>query len=540
MRRSFVDAVPLVGALVLAGAVLRGFAYRIAHPFDLEWMEGGMLAHAWRLQHGLPLYTDAGPEWIPYIYPPGYAALLAAVGPDYALGRALSIVGTLVAAAALVRLFAVRGEPAVGVVLGACFLGLWRASGAFYDLVRPDGVGIALFAWSVVLATERRRGMPVAAGLLLAAAFAFKHNLAAFGFPLALGLWMRDGWRPALGFGLAAAVPAGLFTLLLQLRTGGRFLTYLLSVPAVHPTVGERILPGTPGELTDWLLPALVAGSAWVVGTLPVPRRAVWAMLPVAVVAGVAVAGLPPPSGVAIAPYRMLVVGCVAIAIGLGAALLHGAWAPLRRVADGRWWLAVGVGGTALVVAGLMRGHNGGFSNVLIPAHWAACAGLGLAVLDARRRWPVAPVAVATSLALALQVAWIGAKLEIGPILPDPEDAPAGHAIVDRIRQCPPGPVLSPHAPWLAAQAGREPGLHLIALWDVNHRGGPYANTTRSFVEAAAQHRWPCIVTGRRDAQGFGVDKSYALAETFPVPGKAMMPKTGWRVRPTALLVPKE
>lgn len=73
------DLVPALAAASLVLNVVRGFLARRTHPFDLEWMEGGMLAHAWRIVHGLPLYPEPGPEWIPYVYPPGYAAVLAAL-----------------------------------------------------------------------------------------------------------------------------------------------------------------------------------------------------------------------------------------------------------------------------------------------------------------------------------------------------------------------------------------------------------------------------------------------------------------------------
>ncbi|MEQ1572124.1 MAG: hypothetical protein ABMA64_41230, partial [Myxococcota bacterium] len=98
-----VDGLLLLGAAALMVQVGRGMVGRWSYPFDLEWMEGGMLAHAWRVSHGLALYPSPGPEWIPFVYPPGYPALLAAlsvVAPlDYPLGRAVSIAATLTAAA---------------------------------------------------------------------------------------------------------------------------------------------------------------------------------------------------------------------------------------------------------------------------------------------------------------------------------------------------------------------------------------------------------------------------------------------------------
>ena len=105
-----------------------------------------MLAHAWRLQQGLPLYVEPNPDFIPFIYPPGYSAILALLGQvvelDYPAGRWLSIVGTLGAAAAIVFVTARQTGSLVGGIGGAaCFLGLYRASGGFYDLVRPDDRG---------------------------------------------------------------------------------------------------------------------------------------------------------------------------------------------------------------------------------------------------------------------------------------------------------------------------------------------------------------------------------------------------------------
>ena len=73
-------------------------APRLVYPFDIEWMEGGMLVHALRLEQGLPLYPAPSAEFIPYIYPPLYPFLISLLGePSYLVGRGLSILGTLLA-----------------------------------------------------------------------------------------------------------------------------------------------------------------------------------------------------------------------------------------------------------------------------------------------------------------------------------------------------------------------------------------------------------------------------------------------------------
>src|SRR5690348_1839440 len=71
------------------------FVRRLFYPYDLEWMEGGMLCHALRLLEGKPIYAAPSVDFIPYLYTPLYPALLAAlgrvVGLGYLLARLVSI-----------------------------------------------------------------------------------------------------------------------------------------------------------------------------------------------------------------------------------------------------------------------------------------------------------------------------------------------------------------------------------------------------------------------------------------------------------------
>ena len=101
----FEVAAPVAAAVLLLLLLAAVWVARIPYPFDLEWMEGGMLAHAWRLDQGLPLYVAPNPDFVPYIYPPGYSAVLAVLGKVFglspALGRVVSLFGTLAAAAAV-------------------------------------------------------------------------------------------------------------------------------------------------------------------------------------------------------------------------------------------------------------------------------------------------------------------------------------------------------------------------------------------------------------------------------------------------------
>lgn len=542
------DLLAVALAVLVLGTVGAAWAVRVPHPYDLEWMEGGMLAHAWRLQQGLELYPSPGPDFIPFVYPPGYPAVLAALGRvfelGHPLGRALAIGSTLVAAAAIAVGVGRHGkQPLLGVVAAAVFVGTWPHSGAFFDLVRPDSMSVAFLGWAIVLGLERHRGAAVASGLLLAAAWICKHNAAAYGLPMLLGIALRDGWRRGVIFGLAAGLPALVTTLFLQLVTEGRFLAYILGVPASHPMVGARIVPGTPGELAHALPLAVLLASLAVIVLLR--RRAGlsvgWTALACIVGAGLvtaAVVSIPYPSGVPSpsAWARWAAIPPLGAAIGAG---LWGLGASIRaRRVPWTWVYGLGIAGVALLTAGLMRGHHGGFLNVLMPLHWvvAFAAGMGAAGL---RLGGGPGMAALTSLLLSGQLGVQAWTLQIDRFLPTEEDRTAGDLVVERIRHHCDGPVLSPYASWLPVQAGQAPSVHLIAVWDINHPGGPFREHMKTLRQAARDQHWACVIEGGRRPIGFEVDRHYQVRERFPIQGRALLPRTGWRVRPGELHLPR-
>ena len=92
---------PFVMVTILASfSMFMLFVYtsmnRIFYPFDLEWMEGGMLLMVCELWKEKNLYVEPTSEFIPFIYPPLYSWLLAVGGwlweLDYPIGRGISFV----------------------------------------------------------------------------------------------------------------------------------------------------------------------------------------------------------------------------------------------------------------------------------------------------------------------------------------------------------------------------------------------------------------------------------------------------------------
>jgi hypothetical protein len=542
---------PLPFAAYAVWRVVAVWGARRDYPYDLEWMEGGMLAHAWRMSADLPVYAPPTPDWIPYVYPPGFASLLSLLGDVFGLsmglGRSVSAMGTV--AAALALCFAVKrhGDSWVaGSLAAAAFLLCYPFSGAFYDLVRPDGLFIGLLAWALVLGLERAKHTAMVAGVLLAAAFTVKHNGAAFGVPLLLGILARDGRGRALEFAGWSIGPALAVTAGLQWRTDGHFLAYLLEVPSSHPVYFDRVMPGTPAELAKVFPVGLVVATGWLlargsrlVGGMD-PRLAVFVPLVVGAPLAWRLYELDFPQKVGRPHDTVVYLGLLVLCVVMVHVLMVLVAAIRQRSVHPEWLFGLGLAGVATLMAAVMRGHHGGFLNVFIHMHWMISLAMGLAVARTWRRYPGLPSAFLGTLLLSGQLGWLFHQGEVERLAPSRADRDAGDLVVASLAEHCDGPVLSPYAAWLPVYAGLQPSFGLIALWDVNHKEGPYHVDLPGIKRAANDHHWACVLDGGGAALGFDIGKQYTPGDTFSVPRGVFMPKSGWRVRPTSLLVPRE
>jgi hypothetical protein len=552
------DLLPAIGGVFLLQLFVRQFALRVGYPFDLEWMEGGMLLHADRVLKGEGIYVPPSMEFIPFIYPPLYPWVLAACakvfGLGYAVGRTISFLGTVVACTALVA--AVRREGGTILLgLGAVglFLSTYDETGAFMDLVRADGLTIGLLAWSFVCA---RAQWWRAAGLLLVLAFTGKHTNAVFGLPTLLWAWRYSGRGAAIRYALWSVLPALAFTIGIELATHGWFLTYLVGVPSVHPYKGERAFPGAQLDIAQALPVAVVLGLCGVALAMRVRRWTALALvfalvgLPLALAFALQKGGTLTSwshaamravgNGSVLREYvRNLFVPREAFAFVVATpfllALLAVAAKRARFTEGSAFW--AGQIATGVVLAAIMRAHLGGYVNVLIPAMWLASLWAALGAQAIVAAWSGSAVMrLATGLALLFQCA-IG-RWDLAKFAPTPEDVAAGNDLIERLRAID-GDVFSPQHPYYPVLAGKKPSFALIALWDIDHARGPLANFDKKVSNAFAEKRWPAVLTAEK-SPGYGLEKGYVRDPTFQSPkGRAMKPKSGWPARPSQLWIPK-
>jgi 4-amino-4-deoxy-L-arabinose transferase-like glycosyltransferase len=164
------------GAIYIAIYILTAIL-RMAYPYELEAMEGGMVDHVLQILAGEKLYVPPSLNFVPYAYPPFYFYLAAAFSKLLGVGffplRLISFCASL-GIMALIYLF-VRKETndrSWAVVAAALFAATYRLSDAWFDLARIDSLFILfmlLFAYLVRFHPSRMLYASAAVVLLLAA-----------------------------------------------------------------------------------------------------------------------------------------------------------------------------------------------------------------------------------------------------------------------------------------------------------------------------------------------------------------------------------
>ena len=133
-------------SLSLAGGylivLLAMVVMRVRYPFELEWIEGGMVQHVERLRAGQPLYAPPSLTFIPDIYTPLYYAVCAALAKVIGIGffplRLVSVVSSFALFGALFMLARRETDDRLaGVIAAGLFAACYRLSGAWLE---PGGL----------------------------------------------------------------------------------------------------------------------------------------------------------------------------------------------------------------------------------------------------------------------------------------------------------------------------------------------------------------------------------------------------------------
>lgn len=266
------DALLVMTAGVFSAAFLVIAVARVRYPFDLDFIEDGMLLQALRFASREPVFVPPNAEFVPHVYMPLYTwlggHLLQISGVSFAPLRLLSLLAALCSAALI---FGVARRQGAGWALAAACASLFlagdRMAGGWYTLARVDSLFVALTLAGVTLAVYGSGHVAglLGAALLLALAFLTKQQGLLFGVAAGLYLLAVVG-RRAWIFWAAFVLLAGMPVLLAQRASGGWFGAYVFGIAFAAPlewrragfTLGAEFM-GSAGVLTTAFIALLLA-----------------------------------------------------------------------------------------------------------------------------------------------------------------------------------------------------------------------------------------------------------------------------------------
>jgi hypothetical protein len=501
-------------------------ASRLAWPFEIEWMEGGVLMHAERLLLGRPIYTPPSADFVPFAYTPLYPMVLAGlsklgVSLGFTSARAVSALATFATMGMLYAIGTREAGRAWGVLAACSYAALFRFCGAFYDVGRPDALAMALVLGAAFVARWATRPRDVLiAGALLIAAFLAKQTAVVFAPALALCLFARVR---RLGVLFAAtAGGAGLFAVWAFTRaTGGWFWFYVFQEHQGHRFLWGNIL------LEYWrdvlfLAPVLLLFPVLAISYGRVTRGIAAAFVALLVVAFVQRARtLDYPEHMY---YRELwyqsrrafvLVPPLAIATMLGAARLV---AKRIEPASG-YWLAMAAAGA--LASGLNHSTQWAYANCFMPV---ALFG-SLAVVFAARALVAEGHTPASLVAMAGIVQLVALAYNPVAQIPSRADREALATLNRRIASMQ-GPVFIPSHPFLAFQTSGRTSAHQMSIGDVAFNGG-----IPDLAPRLARGEWPTVIVDD-NVDIPDLKPSMYVSDKFLYEGQELYPKTGFMVRP--------
>jgi hypothetical protein len=237
---------------------------RLRYPFELEWLESGVLLSVRRILAGQGLYVAPSTDFVPYLYAPLYFYLVATVAKltsvSYVALRAVSIVGTLGCCGLIYAFIACETRRRLAAIAGAgLFLACYPLVGNFYDIGRVDSLYVFFLLLALFCA---RRGHPVLAALACVLCFQTKQSSLIVAIVLLSADWQHRR-RIVVGLGTFAAV-LGASLLWMNRATEGWYSFYLFHVAGGFKTVWREVFLYLPQDVLAPMGIALLLGlAAW-------------------------------------------------------------------------------------------------------------------------------------------------------------------------------------------------------------------------------------------------------------------------------------
>ncbi len=208
---------------------------RLRYPFELEWIEGGMVDQVQRLLHGQSMYVAPSINYVPFLYPPLYFYISAAASLIFGGGlfplRFVSFTASLVSFTVIFLI--VRAETRdwrIALLSTGLFAAAFRVTGAWLDIARVDSLFLALWLLFIYFVRGRKSlGYSVLTGLLAALAYLTKQTALIACLPVLFYLFWCN-WKYALSFLAVAALTVGITTLVFNQASAGWYGYYVFGL----------------------------------------------------------------------------------------------------------------------------------------------------------------------------------------------------------------------------------------------------------------------------------------------------------------------
>jgi hypothetical protein len=209
--------------------------YRLRYPFELEWIEGGIVDQVQRLIHAQSMYVAPGIDYVPFLYPPVYFYFSAAASLLFGGGffplRLVSFSASLVSFSVIFLIVYKETKNArVAIISTGVFAAAFRVTGAWLDIARVDSLFLAFWLLFIYFVRDTKSlRYSLLAGLFAALAYLTKQTALIACLPVLIFLFWRN-WKFALASLAVAGLIVGLTTVVFNLASAGWYGYYVFGL----------------------------------------------------------------------------------------------------------------------------------------------------------------------------------------------------------------------------------------------------------------------------------------------------------------------
>lgn len=475
--------------VVFTGAVLYFFVYiwivvnRINYPFELEWIEGGMVDHVHQLLNGALIYQAPGIDFVPFLYSPLYYYIAACAAMIFGEGffplRLVSFAASLISLTSIFLI--VKAETKnlwVAAVSTGLFIAAFRVTGAWLDIARVDSLYLALLLLFIYFTMGKKTPLfAVITGLISALAMLTKQT-AIFTYMPVIIVLARWNWRYALSVLCVTGIIVGGATLIFDYLSYGWYSYFTIDLMGNQVWIYYAFITFWSEDFFNNLPVASIFGLIFFVIIYQTDRTKFYQ------------------------------------------------------------WLAIFLG--ALTGSFLTRVKGGGYDNVLLPLYAVMAILFGMGLNDLLRQ---REIRLSISGSWAANITLLACLMQFAILLynpfaqiPSAADKAAGYKFVELISNVD-GEVYLPDHGYLSTLAGKSTYAHHIAVWDTlrgNHSNDGKDILSKDLSRAIQNQEFDVIIMDTNwNICCPDIKNYYTLSGEVFHDDDVFYPVTGWRIRPT-------